>query len=137
MARIAHESRVEEMTLWAWSEREAKAVAEARRVLAEQIQAQADATAALESTAEWAQLEMLKSALKAAKKAAGVDLVVADAQAEVRKARKIVKGLKAAQDAKRAREEAKATGEAVEQRERDLAAALARGEAPAGAGRTT
>lgn len=106
-------------------------MAKAREEMVARIKAANDAALDLAGTAEWAVLEEAKATLKNAKATAlAEDMVVSGAAEAVKAARKKVRGLKAAMDRKRLRDEAKALEESVVQRERDLATHLARGEAP-------
>ena len=131
MARAQTAEVREHLDLFGWAKLEAQRVEQARRELAERIAAANDATLTLAGTAEQAQLDEALANLKNARKAAlEEDLQVAEAAEAVKAARKRLKGLAAAQDAKRLKVEAREIEQAVVQRERDLASALARGEAP-------
>ena len=131
MARAQTVEVREQVDLFMWARQEAQRVAEQLKVLAARIEAANDATLTLSCTAEQAQLDEARANLKNARKAAlEEDLQVAEAAEAVKAARKRLKGLAAAQDAKRLKSEAREIEQSVLQRERDLALALARGEAP-------
>lgn len=121
----------EHLDLFGWAQQESQRIAEERRVLVERIKEATDATLTLQATAEWAQLEEAKADLKNARAAAlEEDIQVLDAASALKAARKKVRALAAAQDAKRLKGEAREIEQGVQQRERDVAAALAKGEAP-------
>lgn len=131
MARAQTAEVREHLDLFGWAKLEAQRVEQARRELAARIEAANDAALTLAGTSEQAALDAALADLKNAKAAAlEEDLQVAEAKEAVKRARKIVKGLKAAQDAKRLKGEAREIEQGVQQAERDLALALARGEAP-------
>lgn len=131
MARTQTEEVREHLDLFGWAKLEAQRVEQARRELAERIEAANDAALTLAGTAEQIALEQAKADLKSAREAAlEEDLPVQEAQAALKAARKKVRALAAAQDAKRLKGEAREIEQGVQQRERDIAAALARGEAP-------
>ena len=131
MARAQTAEVREHLDLFGWARLEAQRVAEARAALVETIKDANDAVVALAGTAEQAALDEAKANLKNARKAAlEEDLQVAEAAEAVKAARRRVRGLRAAQDAKRLKAEAREADQAIAQRERDLAQALARGEAP-------
>lgn len=131
MARAQTAEVREHLDLFGWAKLEAQRVEQARRELAERIEAANDAALTLAGTAEQAALDAAKADLKNAKAAAlEEDLQVVEAKEAVKAARKKVRALAAAQDAKRLKTEAREIEQGVQQRERDIAAALARGEAP-------
>lgn len=129
--KAAEVREVSDLSLFAWAQQEAQRIAEERRVLVERIKAANDAALELAGTAEQIALESAKADLKNAKAAAlEEDLQVAEAKDACKAARKKVRALAAAQDAKRLKGEAREIEQGVQQRERDVAAALAKGEAP-------
>lgn len=131
MARAQTVEVREHLDLFGWARQEAQRAAEERKVLAARIAAANDAVLTLAGTYEQAQLDEARANLKNAKAAAlEEDILVAEAAEAVKAARKKVRALAAAQVAKRLKGEAREIEQAVVQRERDLASALARGEAP-------
>lgn len=131
MARAQTVEVREHLDLFGWARQEALRIEEARAEQARRVKAMNDAVLTLSGTAEQAQLDEALANLKSAKEAAlEEDLQVAEAKEAVKAARKRLKCLAAAQDAKRLKSEAREIEQAVVQRERDLASALARGEAP-------
>lgn len=139
MARAAtvQETRVEDLSLFAWAQQEAARIEAARAEQVKRIEALNDATLVLESSPTWVALEKARAALKDARAAAlEEDVVVAEAKQAVKEAKKRTKGLKALLDARDAKAAAKLGESGIRQAEAGLATALSKGEAPAPARET-
>lgn len=120
--------------LFAWARAEAERIGVAKSIQVERIKAMNGAAMALEVEPAWLTLAEAKQALKNAKKALlDGDPAVLDAKEAVKVARRNARGLSALATLKVMKADAKAGEAAIRQREADLAAWLARGEAPAGA----
>lgn len=131
MARASTAEVREHLDLFGWARQEALRIEEARAEQARRVKAKQEAEEALQGTAEWQAMDKARRALVDAKKTAlEEDLVVGEAAAALKAARKMVKGLRHARDLKLASDAAKVGEDSIRASEADLSTALARGEVP-------
>lgn len=131
MARASTVEVREHLDLFSWARLEAQRVEAMRVEQAARVKREAEAELELTMAGSWQALDAAKRDLANAKKAAlEEDMAVADAKAAVKQARKATKGLAALAALKDAKQAAKAGEAGIRTAERDLATALAKGEAP-------